>query len=382
MQVELAKMDKYKVWNVVNRNSLPNIRTVGAKWVYTRKIDGETGKPSKYKARWVAKGYSQIEGVDFDELFAAVAHKDTIRLFLAIVNYYNWEMDQVDIVAAFLNGDLEETIYMEPPEGSGIPNSKVLCLNKALYGLKQSPRCFNKSLDKWLQEQGFKAANGDPCLYHRSINGNIILISLHVDDQLIASNNRPHLDEFKRQLNNMFECSDSGPANYFLGFNITRDRSNRVLELGQQHYVDEVLAKFDMANCNSVTTPLPLGFRPLPATEDEFKNAKDLPYAQLVGSILYLSTITRPDLAYAANTLSRHLSKWNDDHWKAAKHLLRYITGTRDLKLQFNGNIDKSTLVHAFADADYGGDLETRKSTTGYIFMAYGGPIAWKSRKL
>jgi hypothetical protein len=247
--------------------------------------------------------------------------------------------------------------------------------------MKQSPRCFNKSLDKWLQDQGFKAANGDPCLYHQSINGNIILISLHVDDQLIASNNRPHLDDFKRQLNNIFECSDSGPANYFLGFNITRDRSNQILELGQQHYVDKVLAKFDMANCNSVTTPLPLGFRPLPATEDEFKNARDLPYAQLVGSILYLSTITRPDLAYAANTLSRHLSKWNDDHWKAAKHLLRYIKGTRDLRLQFNGNIDKSTLVHAFADADYGGDLETRTSTTGYICMAYGGPIAWKSCK-
>ena len=381
MQAELAKMDKYNVWTVVNRNSIPNVRTVGAKWVYTRKIDGETGKPSKYKARWVAKGYSQIEGVDFDELFAAVAHKDTIRLFLAIVNYHNWEMDQVDIVAAFLNGDLEETIYMEPPEGSDIPNHKVLRLNKALYGLKQSPRCFNKSLDKWLQDQGFKATNGDPCLYHRSINNNTILISLHVDDQLIASNNRPHLNEFKQQLNAAFECSDSGAANYFLGFNITRDRSNKVLELGQQHYVDKVLAKFDMSDCNSVTTPLPLGFRPIPATDNEFSNTKDLPYAQLVGSILYLSTITRPDLAYAANTLSRHLSKWNEDHWKAAKHLLRYIKGTRDLKLQFNGNTGTSMPVHAFADADYGGDLETRKSTTGYLFMAYGGPVAWKSRR-
>jgi hypothetical protein len=309
MQTELAKMDKYNVWTVVNRNSVPNIRTVGAKWVYTRKTNGDTGKPSKYKARWVAKGYSQIEGVDFDELFAAVAHKDTIRLFLAIANYHNWEIDQVDIVAAFLNGDLEETIYMEPPEGSGISNDKVLRLNKALYGLKQSPRCFNKSLDKWLQEQGFKATNGDPCLYHRSIDHHTILISLHVDDQLIASNNRPQLDEFKRQLNGTFECSDSGAANYFLGFNITRDRSNKVLELGQQHFVDKILAKFDMANCNPVTTPLPLGFKPIPATEDEFNGARELPYAQLVGSILYLSTITRPDLAYAANTLSRHLSK-------------------------------------------------------------------------
>jgi hypothetical protein len=108
-----------------------------------------------------------------------------------------------------------------------------------------------------------------------------------VDDQLIASNNRPHLDEFKRQLNDMFECSDSGPANYFLGFSITRDRTNRVLELGQQHYVDKVLAKFDMANCNSVTTPLPLGFRPLPAT---IKSLLSL-YQQLRQNIWLLVTL-------------------------------------------------------------------------------------------
>jgi hypothetical protein len=266
MQAELAKMDKYKVWTIVDRDSVPNIRTVGAKWVYTRKIDGNTGKPSKYKARWVAKGYSQIEGVNFDELFAAVAHKDTIRLCLAIVNYYDWEMDQVNIVAAFLNGDLEETIYMEPPGGSDIPISKVLRLNKALYGLKQSPRCFNKSLDKWLHEQGFESTNGDSCLYYRSIDNNKVLISLHVDDQLIASNNWSHLDIFKKQLDDMFECSDSGPANYFLVLNITRDRSSKVLQLGQQHYVDKVLNKFDMAACNPVTTPLPPEFKPVPAT--------------------------------------------------------------------------------------------------------------------
>lgn len=168
-----------------------------------------------------------MEGVDFNELFAAVAH---IRLFLAVMNYL---LNQVDIVTAFLNGDLEETNYVGPPEGSGIPGSKAVRSNKALYGLKQLPCCSNKSLDKWLQEEGSGATHDEPPLYHQSINGNIIHILLHVDDQLIASNSRPHLDGSKRQLNNMFECSDSGPANYFLGFNITQNRSNKVLELGQ-----------------------------------------------------------------------------------------------------------------------------------------------------
>jgi hypothetical protein len=132
---ELAKMNKYDVWEVVNRNQ--STRVVGGKWVFTRKIDGNTGKPSKYKARYVAKGFSQIEGIDYNELYAAVAHKDSIRLVLAIIAHFDLEVDQIDIVAAFLNGDLEETIYMDPPEGSPIPATKMLRLRKSLYGLKQ-----------------------------------------------------------------------------------------------------------------------------------------------------------------------------------------------------------------------------------------------------
>jgi hypothetical protein len=142
---ELAKMDSYHVWEVIDHTA--GQRAVEGKWVFTKKIDGATGKPCKYKARWVAQGFKQIEGINYNELFAAVAHKDSIRLFLALVNYYDMECDQIDIKAAFLNGDLEETIYMTPPEGSRIPATKVLRLRKTLYGLKQSPRCFNIALD-------------------------------------------------------------------------------------------------------------------------------------------------------------------------------------------------------------------------------------------
>jgi len=140
---EQSEMDQYKVWEVVPRS--PDMRVVGARWVYTRKIDGETGKPSAYKARWVAKGFSQIEGIDFNELFAATAHKDSI-------DHLDLECDQVDIKAAFLNGDLEETVYLAP-EGSNISADKVLHLRKSLHGLKQSPRCFKKAFDEWLRGQ-------------------------------------------------------------------------------------------------------------------------------------------------------------------------------------------------------------------------------------
>jgi len=181
MKDEMAKMEKYKVWDVIPRQ--PHMRVVGARWVYTRKIDGETGKPSAHKARWVAKGFLQLEGVDFDELFAAVAHKDSIRVFLALVNYLDLECD------------LQEMIYLAPPEGSNIANDKVLLLRKLLYGLRQSPRCFNKAFDKWLREQGFVPTTADPCIYTQRNGSDFIMLSLHVDDQLIACNNRYVLDK-------------------------------------------------------------------------------------------------------------------------------------------------------------------------------------------
>lgn len=165
----------------------------------------------------MAKGFSQLEGIDYSELYAGVAHKDSIRIFLSIVNYRDLECDQVDIVevdivAAFLNGELEETIFMDPPEGSDIPSNKARRLRKSLYGLRQSPRCFNKALDKWLKDMGFTPTRADSCLYTQLVGGILIMLSIHVDNQLIASNSRPALDTFKSELNAQFECSDSGPS--------------------------------------------------------------------------------------------------------------------------------------------------------------------------
>lgn len=176
-------------------------RILRARWVYTRKIDGTTGKPAAYKARWVAKGYSQHAGVDYNEVFSAVAHKDSIRVFLSLVNHLDLECDQVDIQAAFLNGGLEETIYLEAPEGSDVPASHILRLNKSLYGLPQSPRCFNHALDQWLKPQGLQPARADSCFYVRSREGELLMLSVHVDDQLIACNSRKALDGFKQALN-------------------------------------------------------------------------------------------------------------------------------------------------------------------------------------
>ena len=375
---ELRKMDKYDVWEVVTRTK--DMRILRAKWVFTRKIDGSTGLPSTFKARWVAKGFHQIEGVDFNEIFSSVAHKDSIRVFLALVNYLDLECDQVDIVAAFLNGELKEVIFMEPPEGSDIPAGSVLRLKKSLYGLKQSPRCFNVALDEYLKSEGFVPSQADPCLYTFNNGNDFMMLAVHVDDQLIASNNRSILDAFKKRLNQRFECKDQGPVSYFLGFNVVRDRETRKLSISQEHYLEGLLRKFDMDKSHGSRIALPTTFKPVPATDAEFEEARHLDYPQIVGSVMYAATISRPDLAYPAGVLARFIGKWSLSHYKAAKHLLRYIRGTTDLCLTFDAEAGKRIIL-GYADADWGGCLDTRRSTTGYLFKTFGGLVAWKSRR-
>ncbi|KAE8542213.1 hypothetical protein D1P53_001698 [Cryptococcus gattii VGV] len=186
--------------------------------------------------------------------------------------------------------------------------------------------------------------------YVRCCEGELLMLSVHVDDQLIACNSRKTLDEFKQKLNSKFECSDSGPAGYFLGVNIYRDRAQKKLYLSQEHYMESLLECFDMTSCNPAKTPLPS------------------------------ATVTRPDLAHAASVLSRFISKWNESHWLAAKHCLRYIRGTSDLSLVFDAHSSKQVAL-GYVDADWGGDLDTRRSTTGYVFKVYGGVVAWKSKR-
>jgi hypothetical protein len=347
---EIAKLQKYDVYQIVERTK--DMRVLRARWVFTRKIDPETGEAAAFRARWVAKGYTEIEGLDFQEIFASVAHKDTIRIFLALVNWAKLHCDQVDIIAAFLNGVLKEELFLEPPEGLDIAPGKVLKLNKSLYGLRQSPRCFNDKLDSWLRSQDFVPATADPCLYVYQEGKVFMMLTVHVDDQLIASNDRSALDKFKADLNAAFECKDHGPVNYFLGVSITRDVEKRKLSMSQDHYFTHLLERFDMADCKPAKTPLPSDFTARVVSDEDFEQAKHLPYREIVGSVMYAATITRPDLAYSAGLLARFMSKWSTEHYRAAKHMLRYIKGTMEYALTFDAGSSKRTL-QGYVDADW-----------------------------
>lgn len=206
-------------------------------------------------------------------------------------------------------------------------------------------------------------------------------LSIHVDDQLIACNNRIALDKFKQQLDAQFEWADSGPIGYFLGSNIHRNRAERKLYISQEHYMESLLERFNLSDCNPSKIPLPSGFRPIPATDSEFAEAKHRPYPQ-IGWLnpLRINNITSRPIATCICSLQIFIGKWSKTHYQAAKHLLGYIRGTIDLSLEFNGDCGKR-IIQGYADADWGGDLDTRRSTTGYIFKVCGGTIAWKSRR-
>ena len=197
---------------------------------------------------------------------------------------------------------------------------------------------------------------------------------------MLLSNSRPHLDEFKRNLNSAFETTDNGPISFFLGFHVTRNRANRKLWISLEHYLSTLLVDVDLAEENPTKTPLPPGLSLPTATDEQHALAKHYPYRSVVGSLLYAGVVGRPDLVGPASLLACHLNRWSKEHWKAAKHLLRYVKGTLNLALVYTPEACERVLF-GFADADWGGCPETFRSTTGYIFKAFGGPVSWRLKR-
>ena len=368
MDEEIQALNKNKTWEIVDRP--PNARPVKNKWVFKVKLDSQ-GRIERYKARLVAKGFTQIQNVDYKETYAPVASMNTIRIFFAIANQHDMELAQFDVKTAFLYGDLDEDIYMEFPEGYPNPKNKVCRLIKSLYGLKQAPRNWNKKFDSFLKRFDLQQAMVDKCLYYTKDRS--MLLAIYVDDGLVASTSKSQLDKLLKYLMANFEMKVMNCEAY-LGFKIVRDRKARTLTLLQSHYVDKILERFGMMDCKVASTPEEVGSKfdqsPQLPTENKFK--------ELVGSLLYLVTCTRPDIAHAVSVASR-TSEPTQAHWNALKRILRYLKGTRDIGIRFRW--EKFPELVGYSDADYANDEKTRRSTSGYCIMYGGGTIAWRCQR-
>ena len=369
-----------KTWKLVPRPA--GRKLVDSKWVFKLKRNPD-GSIARYKARLVARGFTQEHGVDYDETFAPTVKVAALRVIMALAAHYDWEMEQLDVNTAFLEADLSETIYMRQPEGYRRPTDEngqeqVCLLMRALYGLKQAPRYWNKTITTWLVEYGFRQSKVDPCIFVHGSGTRLYILALYVDDCILAGPGGTFIVSFKRAFGQRFSVQDLGPVAWLLGMTVERDRAARVVKLGQRQYILDMLERFNMLDAKPVSTPMALGS--MAERTDDSGSAASLPYQSLIGSLLYASVSTRPDITMAVSYLSRHMAKASMVHWEQGKRVLRYLKGTSDRKLVYGGG-RVSVALEGYADADYAGDSDGRRSRTGFVFMLNGAAISWKSQR-
>jgi phosphopantetheinyl transferase (holo-ACP synthase) len=286
------------------------------------------------------------------------------------------ELHMLDVRTAFLNGEIEENVYTTQPPGYEEGTSMVCHLHRTLYGLRQAPRAWHQRLKAELVKLGFRESQADPGLFIGEHKGQPTYILCYVDDLAIASATLDAVKAAKASLMKAFDARDLGDMTLFLGMGVVRDRSKHCIRLTQERMISDIIAKIGLDNAKTKPTPLSPSLQMTKDSGEPLDTAL-YPYGTLVGMLMYLSVCTRPDIAQSVGALARYMSAPKTDHWLAAKGVLRYLAGTPTHGLTFQGT---STTVLGYCDADYAGDLDTRRSTTGYVFIINGGAVSWSSR--
>jgi hypothetical protein len=380
---ELAVLRDAGTWELTNAPDGANI--VGSKWVFRAKKDA-AGNVVRYKARLVAQGFSQVPGVDYFDTFAPVAKLASIRTVLALAASNDMELHQIDIKGAYLNGELteQETIYMSQPPGYHAPNSsgKVCHLRKTLYGLKQSGRrWYQKLVDIMLTKLRFSRCDVDQAVFFRRTSNAAAIILVHVDDCTIAASSQALVVNFKEEISKHVEITDLGELHWLLGIEIKRDREKRTIHLSQRSYIDSIIRRYNLEDLKPASTPMQpgllLSFSQTPKTTIEWARMRDTPYREAVGSLMYAALGTRPDIAFAVQSVSRYSTKFGPAHWNAVKRVFQYLKGTNHLWLSF-GHADG--WLTGYADAD-GNMAEDRHAISGYAFIIHGGAVSWSAKR-
>jgi len=372
IQNEFKAYEENNTWKLVKRT--PEMRLIDSKWVFRVKKDAD-GKSHRFKARLCARGFLQQEGIDFKETFSPVVRYDSLRVLLAIIAAKNLEVMQFDVQTAFLYGELEETIFMEIPEGLKVkedPRNVACKLERSLYGLKQAPRCWDLKFTKFLNEYNFKECEADKCVFIGKFKDDVVYLAVFVDDGLVASNNVETLKIIIQRLSETFKITVEN-SNIFVGLQIERDRERKTLKIHQSAYTRKIIEKFGMANAKTVSVPAD-PHAALSPTEEDDRKLSNVPYRKAVGSLVFLAAVSRPDIAFAVNSVSKYLSKHNATHWRAVKRIFAYLQGTSDYGIKYGSGGSEAALI-GFSDADYAGDIETRRSTTGYVFCFANGAV-------
>lgn len=371
MDEEINSLHKNKTWKLVD---LPDGRKlIDNRWVYRVKL-GPNGDIERYKARLVVRGFTQRYGIDYEETFSPVVKFTSIRALLSIAAAGNLKIAQFDIKTAFLYGHLQEEIYMHQPQGYKDSTGRVCKLEKSLYGLKQASRCWNQKFTSFLKSFNFMSCEADACMFIGHRENERIYLAIYIDDGLIVASDQKDIDAVINCLKREFEIKVFN-ATYYLGLEISRGRDGSIF-VHQAAYAKKVLARFNMSESYGVSTPADSSQQLLSAKCSE---KVVFPFREAVGSLMYLAVATRPDITFAVGNVSRYLENPSAVHVNAVKRILRYIRATTNHGIIFKNNHNLN--LHCYSDADYAGDILTRCSTSGFVFMLGSGAISWSSQR-
>ena len=326
---ELEELHKRDVYDMVERPR--GRKVIKNRWVFDKKGDG------RKRARLVAKGFSQVEGLDYDQVFSPVVRFETVRLIFAMAALENWTLTGLDVRKAYLYGELDEEIYMEQPEGFKVPGKedKVLRLKCALYGLKQAGLAWWRALKQSMEKLGFRSLDSDAGLFILEVEDSFVVAVIYVDDAIFCGPSQKLVQKLKQKFMNIWETRDLGDVNEFLCMHITRKGDK--IQLDQCDYLQTVLQRCGMKDAKKATTPLPAGYVSVPSTK-AVNPERRLRYQTVIGSLMYLMLGIRPDITFAVTKLAQHAANPSEEHLNKALYICRYLVGTQKYQLTYDGN--------------------------------------------
>jgi hypothetical protein len=375
-QYEMDALAKNGMWELVD---LPvGHKAVKSKWVFKRKAD------RRFRTQVVAKGFTQIQGIDYDKTFSPVARFESLRLLLVLATLEDWEIHQMDVKSAFLNGLLDEEIYIEQPKGFAVlgQEHKVCLLKKAIYSLKQALCMWNLLFHTVLIGLGFTRTRSDAgvYVYHLLDGEGMVIIILYVNDITLLGDSSKEINQIKLVLSSWFKMTDLREIESYLGVRIIRDRLLKTLKIDQSCYVHEIIEHFGMVDSNPARTPLPAGAETHLLVHTGEASPKEIKYYQkIIGSLLYVQIETHLDISFAVARLSQYASNPSPQHLRLAKYILSYLKGTADLCICYDRTWGDR--MHGYSDSSLGDHPDDYHSTSGYVYLLADGTISWTSHK-
>ena len=380
IEVEMENLRAHGTYVLVVRP--PGAHVIGSTLVFHKKRDAE-GAVTQYKVRVVAQGFAQVPGLEFDQTFTPVAKPSSLKLMMTLAARFSWPMIQLDVKSAYLNGDLDEVIYMRQPPGTAAPGEEhlVCLLKKSLYGLKQAGRAWYQTYRSAMTGLGMTRCEADHACFWQHSGESLAMVGTIVDDMLITGTT-DLVERFRAGIKTRFTVTDAGEVAWLLGIEVVRDLQAGTVRIAQRSAIDAIVRAMHLEGAKTVSTPIAVGAKldktQCPTTTDAVADMAGVPYKEGIGMCMYLAVTSRPDIAYAVHRLAKYMSNPGRPHWEALKRLVRYLVGTRDLWL-FYGR-ERSGLA-GFTDADWGTSDDTRHSVCGYVFTFDGGAISWSAKQ-